>query len=70
MLGSIFHSRAEKKGLITPFTSLARTSSVGGIQDMQGGDQPATGMEPDLEWASCSRVSKFSQGQTHTFCGR
>lgn len=29
---------------------------------MQGGDQPATGMEPDLGWVSCSWVSGFSQG--------
>lgn len=32
---------------------------------MQGWDQPATGMEPDLGWVSSSRVSGFSQGETH-----
>lgn len=47
-----------------------RTDSVGRIQKIQGGHQPATEMEPDLEWAACSRVSKFSRGETHAFCGR
>lgn len=32
---------------------------------MQGWDQPATGMETDLGWVSSSRVSGFSQGETH-----
>ena len=31
---------------------------------MQGGDQPATGVEPDLGWVSCSRV--LQGGNSHS----
>ena len=63
MLGSEFPSRAARKRLVPLVTSLLRTSSARGIREMQGGDQPATGMELDLGWVSCSRVSGFSRGK-------
>lgn len=62
VLGSKFHRLTVRKRLVPLVTSLVRTSSARWTQEMQGGDQPATGMEPDLGWVSCSWVSGFSQG--------
>lgn len=60
VLVSEFPSQAGRKRQAPLVTCLVRTSSTRGTWEMQGWDQPATRMEPDLGW-----VSGFSQGETH-----
>ena len=48
VLGSEFPIRAVRKRLVPLVTFLVRTGSARGTWEMQGGDQPATGMELDL----------------------
>lgn len=54
--------------LIIPFTSLVRTlvSSIGGIQEVQGGDQPATLARMALLLQGLSVLP----GEALAFCGR